>query len=349
MIAAVFNGVNQLELVEKKSPKALPGTIEIEVMACAICGSDLRTMREGQKRIKTPRVLGHEIAGRVVEVGKGVTNYSVNDRVSTGADIPCGQCSYCNEGLPNSCEMNLAIGYQFDGGFSQYMILDPLIVKYGPLQKFGTELEWNLAALAEPLACCINGYEQALAPIKKPKKLVIFGAGPIGLMLLALGKALYGIEHSTIIEPSKFRRQIAKKFAPDLVLDRIDEKTSLEQFSGSLGVGEADIVFTACPSLEAHKDAVKIVAKNGVINLFGGIGKYEKPLSLLSNHIHYRQFYVTGSHGSTPAQHAQALKLIEDKSIELNDLITHEYPLKDINKAFKLAESGKACKVVIKP
>jgi len=226
--------------------------------------------------------------------------------------------------------------------------LDHRVVKSGPLQCFSSHLDWELAALAEPLACCINGYEQALAPYKKPKKLVIFGAGPIGLMILILGKEIYGIEHATIIEPSEFRRETAKSFNPDAIIDPTYGNV-VANILEKVGVNGADIVFTACPSLSAHKDAISVIAKNGVVNLFGGIGKDEKSLSVLSNYIHYKQAYITGSHGSTPDQHAEALRLIESKAVDLSRLITHRYPLSKINEAFDIAKSGMACKIVIKP
>ena len=161
MLAAVWHGPNDIRLENKPVPAVLPGTVLVKVEACAICGSDLRIMGEGNPRINPPHILGHEIAGEIVELGSGVNNYALGDRVSTGADVPCGDCDHCRAGRPNCCDTNFAIGYQFDGGFAEYILLDPLVVKHGPMKKFSKRLSWNHAALAEPLACCINGYERA--------------------------------------------------------------------------------------------------------------------------------------------------------------------------------------------
>jgi len=348
MYAAVWHGANDLRLEEREKPEALPGTVVVKVESCAICGSDLRILREGNNRIQAPRILGHEIAGSIVEVGEGVTSYKVNDRISTGADIPCGDCEYCNAGLPNSCAINYAIGYQFDGGFAEYIRLDEKVVRFGPLQKFDAKLDWNKAALAEPLGCCINGFEQALADYKKPRSMVVFGAGPIGLMLIKLAKSIYNIDLVVAVEPSPIRRNNAILAGASFAIDPIHEDVVERALHHSAGKG-LDIIFTACPVLETHKQALEVVAPNGVINLFGGIGKNEPALNILSNHIHYKQIYVTGSHGSTPAQHRKALHYIEQNMIVVDDLISHEYDIKDVIEGFTMAASGNASKVVIKP
>ena len=105
MIAAVWHGPDDLRVEERDRPEALPGTVVVKVKACAVCGSDLRILREGNARITEPRIIGHEIAGEVVEIGDGVENFTLNDRISTGADVPCGECDYCRAGLANSCKI----------------------------------------------------------------------------------------------------------------------------------------------------------------------------------------------------------------------------------------------------
>jgi len=348
MLAAVWYAPNDVRLEEREVPRILPGTLLIKVKACAICGSDLRIFREGNSRVEPSRILGHEIAGEVVEVGAGVMNYSVGDSVSTGADIPCGECSHCLSGRPNCCDINYAIGYQFDGGYAEYIRLDPLVVKNGPLQKFNAVLPWQNAALAEPLACCINGYERALYHKGMGGSVVIFGAGPIGLMLLMLGKQYYGVDNVVVIEPSETRRNLALAFGADLVIDpditqSVDEVMAFTENQG------AQVVFTACPILETHNLAVQMVAKRGVVNFFGGLPKTAPAIDILSNFLHYREAYITGSHGSTPAQHKRALDLIATGIVDVSKVVSKTVGLKDIHKGFDLARSGTVAKVVITP
>ena len=320
----------------------------VRVKACSICGSDLRILREGNVRITEPRIIGHEIAGEVVEIGKNVQGFNINDKISTGADVPCGKCEYCKKGMANSCIINFAIGYQFDGGFAEYIRLDEKVVKYGPLQKFNKKLDWKYASLAEPLGCCINGFEQALAEYKKPSSMLVFGAGPIGIMLVKLAATIYNIETIIVVEPSLIRRTEVIKFGANFALNPFEN--NVIDISKDLTFGKGvDLVFTACPVLQTHIDALEVVASNGVINFFGGIGKNEPPIDVLSNFIHYKQIYLTGSHGSTPAQHKKALSLIENGSVSLDGIITHEYKIDEVSKAFKMASSGNALKVVITP
>ena len=346
MKAAVWHGPNDLRVENKNIPDVVAGSILLKVESCAVCGSDLRIFREGNVRIEAPRIIGHEIAGTVVEIGENVTKFSVGDRVSVGADIPCGECEHCKSGRPNCCDINLAIGYQYDGGFAEYILLPPIVVEIGPVQKIATEISTDYAALAEPLACCLNGYE--LATMKPGLSIAVFGAGPIGLMLIALAKQLYNSSKIIAIEPSELRRQKALEFGANIVIDpiQINPVEEVMRLTNNAGI---DRIFTACPVVQTHEQAVEIVAKRGVINFFFVLAKSEPPIKLLSNTLHYKEAYIMGSHGSTPEQHLAALKLIENGKIDVKSFVTHSISLNKIKDALNIASSGDAIKVIIKP
>jgi len=345
--SAIWTGPGKLELKESLIPSVEKGSMLVKVESCAICGSDLRIFKDGNPRINPPRIIGHEISGEVIEIGEGVLNYKKGDIISTGADIPCGECDHCKNGRSNCCDINYAIGYQFDGGFSQYMLLDPLVVKHGPIQVVKNGVDPNIAALTEPLACCINGYERGL--IKPDSTIVVFGGGPIGLMLCLLAP-LYQAKSVILIEPSDDRLEFAKSKINSInhFINPIknDPVKKIMQITNDIG---AELIFTANPVPETHEQAVKVVSKRGVVNLFGGLPKTAREIKILSNSIHYKEAYLTGSHGSTPSQHKKALKFIEENKIKLDFLITHKFPLKDIHKAFEMAKSGKGLKVIINP
>jgi len=341
MRAAVFQGPGALAIESRPIPVAQPGGVVLRVRACAVCGSDLRTLQHGNRRIAPPRVLGHEIAGDVVAVGEGVTSVVVGDRVSTGADVPCGACAACAGGRPNNCATNLAIGYQWDGGFAEYVHLDRLVVDGGPLATFDASLPYAHAALAEPLACCINGY-QRLGPLPGPH-LLVFGAGPIGLMLAMLGRAQHGVERVTIVEPNPIRRARAALYA-EHVLDTDGAVDAVRRLTDGRG---ADVVFTATSAPASHPDAVACVAVRGSVNLFGGLPKGSPPTPLDTNWIHYREALVTGSHGSTPAQHRAALALIEAGTVDVGQLITDTVSLENLPSAMNQAREGAMNKVVM--
>jgi L-iditol 2-dehydrogenase len=344
----VWLAPGQVDLVKRPIPDIGNFEALVEVKACAICGSDLRIVREGNGRISPGRILGHEISGVVVKIGSQVKNLNVGDRITTAADIPCGECEFCKNGPSNCCRTNLAMGYQFDGGFADHVVLPEQVIKYGPLQKINQDLDFEIAALAEPAACCLNGYEQALADKLKPKSVLIFGAGPIGA-LLALMAPLFGIQKVVMVDPSEDRRQSMMRLglAPicfDSQHPDIDNLLSKE----SSGKG-FDLIFTACPDVAAHDLAIKNVAVRGVVNLFGGVPKNSRDISLNSNFIHYREAYITGSHGSTPRQHQRALEWIEQGRLNVRPLISAKYRLEEYQSAFKAAASGENLKVIITP
>jgi L-iditol 2-dehydrogenase len=194
-------------------------------------------------------------------------------------------------------------------------------------------------ALSEPLACCINGYEQ-IGDISGAH-VAIFGAGPIGVMLAGLAR-YYGCKSVTIFDVKKERINFVKEhqFADKCIHIGEDNLDQYQNFN---------VVFTACTSGEAQKDALKVAAKAAKINFFGGLPVTKKNVVLDTNLIHYNELIVTGSHGSTPKQHQLAVNLIEKEKIDLSKLITKSFELKEFNQAYNLAASGEAMKVVFRP
>ena len=342
----IWQDYNKISVVNRDIPEIKDNEILLKVESCAICGSDLRIFKYGNSRVQSGQIIGHEISGIITQAGSKVNKFQVNDRVSVGADVPCGNCIYCKSGKPNCCDINYAIGHQFEGGFAQYMILNELTVNLGPVHKISDNINYNEASLAEPLACCINGFERAF--VKENSNIVIFGAGPIGIMLAMLANSISS-KNIIIIDPQDNRLEIAKKIINNIHIINPEKENSIKKLYQITDDFGADFIFTACPSIDAQKEAIEMVAKRGVINLFGGLPKDSSRLSFYSNLIHYKEAYITGSHGSTPKQHKKAVELIESGKIDVSSLITHEYSIDNIEEAYKTAASGKAVKVIIKP
>lgn len=342
MKAAVLERLEKLVVKEVDFPKINKGEVLLKVKACAVCGSDIRIFHHGNPRVKPPAVIGHEISGEIAETGEGVKNFKKGDRIAVGADVPCGECFFCQNGLGNNCPINYAIGYQFPGGFSEYMILNSLTVRLGPVHHLPQGVSYGEGALAEPLACCLNALE--LSHFHLGADVVIFGAGPIGCMLIELSKAL-GARKVIITQRSEKRLNLAKNFGADLAISSKDPNLVakiLEESSGG-----ADIVLTACPSVEAQAQAIRVVKNRGYVNLFGGLPKGSPELSIDSNIIHYKEIYVHGSHGSVPRHHKLALDLIGSQKIKIKNYISHRFPLEKIRDAFAAAESKEDLKVVV--
>ena len=212
MKTALLVSLDRIEIQEVAEPRCGEHEAILKVMACAVCGSDVRIFHFGNDRVKPPAVIGHEIAGEVVAVGARVAGLAVGDRVALGADVPCGTCPWCTNGMGTNCRINYAIGYQFPGGFQQYMVLNETTLKYGPVTPVPAGLSYAEAALAEPLACAVNGLE--LARFSLGKSLCVIGLGPIGCMILELSK-VFGASRVFAAQRSRARLESARRFRSD--------------------------------------------------------------------------------------------------------------------------------------
>ena len=329
----VWNAPKKIELISKNIKSIGSDSILVKVESCAVCGSDLRIFNYGNARVKPGRTVGHEISGIVVSAGNNVSKFKLGDRLSIGADIPCKKPDY-------------ALGHELDGGFAEYIKLNKLTIEKGPVQKIKKTTSYDSAALAEPLACSINGYERSQINADV-ENIVIFGAGPIGHMLALLG-SLKKPKNIIVVDPIESKLKKMKKIIDVITIS--SSKNNLKKYILNITKGTgANLIFTACPSIEAQQTAIDLLAKKGVLNFFGGVPHNSKPILLSSNDIHYKEAIITGSHGSSPLQHKLALKLIESKKIKVADLITHRFPLDNIKDAYKIAASKDSIKVVVNP
>ncbi|NLH98013.1 MAG: alcohol dehydrogenase catalytic domain-containing protein [Chthonomonadales bacterium] len=345
MKAAVLEDIGRVEVREVCTPTVDDHSALLRVESVAICGSDMRIIRTGNPRVRPPAIIGHETAGVIVEAGAEVTRVKVGDRVAVGADVPCGQCRWCRNGLGNNCAINYAIGYQIPGSFAEYMLLPRLVLEEGPVTAFGDVLDFDEAALAEPLACAINGLE--MAQMGLGKTVVIIGLGPIGCMMIDLCRAM-GAVKVIAVQRSRLRMEIARQYGADAYIASEDEDVVARCLEETDGEGP-DVVMTTCGSVEAHEQAIEMVAHRGVVNLFGGLGKDVRPMSVLSNVIHYKECYVTGSHGCVPRHHELAVRLLEKGKVRVKPLITHRFPLSQIKDALAVMENKQGMKVMVKP
>ena len=159
MKAALYSGPQDLKIVEVPQPAPAAGEILIRVRACATCGTDAKIFNHGHPRLTPPMVIGHEIAGEIAEIGDGVTGWSIGDRVQVIAAIPCGECWACKADKMQICINQLSMGYQFPGGFAEYMIIPNEVVRVNGVNRIPDGLSFEEAAAAEPMACALNAQE----------------------------------------------------------------------------------------------------------------------------------------------------------------------------------------------
>ena len=346
MKAAIFEDFDIMTVKEVEKPVCEDNSVLLRVKSCAVCGSDIRIFHSGNTRVKPPQIIGHEISGEVVEVGKNVTKFKPGDRVAVGADVPCGECTFCIAGIGNNCQINYAMGYQFQGGFAEYLLLNKVVVDYGPMTKIPDHVSYDEAALAEPLGCVLNATE--LNPIKLNDVAVIIGAGPIGMMICDVAKAM-GASKVILINDTAPRLKIAKDLGvADVYVCTKDEDGIARVLKETDGLG-ADVIFTACPSPQAQIDSFHMAKNRCRISFFGGLPKDKSQVLLDTNIIHYKELIVTGAHGAMPIHHKKAVDLISSGRINVKKYVMHTFPLDEIMTAFKTTEEHGGLRVVINP
>ena len=345
MKAAVYEGINQMVVKEVETPVPDAQSILVRVRATAVCGSDIRIFHSGNNRVIPPQILGHEIAGEVVQVGASVTKFKVGDRVAIGADVPCGQCAFCEAGIGNNCQINYAMGYQFAGGFAEYVLLNSTVVNFGPIHILPDNVSFDEGALAEPLACVLNAIE--LSPVKLGDVVVLIGAGPIGMMIGTVARAM-GASKIILINRSRPRLEMAKKLGVADVYVCSNEQDEVQAVLDETNGLGADVIFTSCPSGDAQAQSLHMAKNRARINFFGGLPKGTM-VTMDTNIIHYKELLVTGAHGSMPIHHGKAVDMIAGGRIDIKPYITHGFPLDDIAEAFATAEGHAGLRVAVHP
>jgi L-iditol 2-dehydrogenase len=313
-----------------------------EIQLTTVCGSDLRISKYGDDRIVPPRILGHEISARVIDAGSS-GSIKEGDFVAIGADIPCGNCKYCKIGRSNLCRVHTAIGYQLDGGFAEHLIIPNEFLEHAPIVKIESKLHSDLYALAEPTGCAINGMK--FSGVTKSDEVLIYGGGPVGMILALLVHTQIGVpkEKIIIIEPSARRRVRVADFG----FTSFESGTG-QELSGVLPWGASQI-FTANSAIDSHHLAIANVQPGGTINFFGGIPKDSPALQIHSNFLHYQEVKIGGSHGSSPEDHREAVNVI-DRHLNLwGMLLTKTYPLAELQRVLDVLSSGDELKVGVKP
>jgi len=334
-----------LRVEEADIPEPGPGEITIRVQTCAMCGTDAKIFHHGHHNISLPRVLGHEIAGEVSEVGRGVDGWARGDRVQVIAAIPCGTCLYCRRGQETVCENLESMGYQYDGAFAEFMRVPKKVLDRNGVNRIPEHVPYEAAALTEPLACVLNGQE--IAAVGEGDEVVILGAGPIGCLHVRLARAR-GASSVTLIDVNQLRLDLAARSGPDAMING-SEEDAIETVRKLTDGRGADVVITATGAGPAQEQALEMAARRGRISLFGGLPKDKPIIRFDSNLVHYRELFVVGAYGSAPRHNRDALGLISSGDVVVDDLITHRLSLHAVEEGIGTVTTGEGLKVVVEP
>jgi L-iditol 2-dehydrogenase len=343
MKAAVLHGREDIRIESVPVPQAEIGEIIVQVGAALTCGTDLKVFRRGYhaRMIVPPALFGHELAGTVVQAGEGVTNFVPGDRVVALNSAPCGKCYFCTRDQENLCD-DLLFN---NGAYAEYIRIPSRIVAKNTLRiPDGVPLEH--AALTEPLACAVHGFEDSNP--RAGDTVAVIGGGPLGLMILHVA-ALAGCQVIAIVRHDGQAEAAKQLGAAHVVKTRsIREAIKLTRALTPNDRG-VDIAIEAVGVPEAWQEAVELVRKGGTVNFFGGcaVGTH---VTLDTNRIHYSDITLRATFHHTPAICRRALDLIASGRFQAGAFITGRAHLYELNRVFeKLMNRSSEIKTAIVP
>lgn len=339
MRAAVYYNNRDVRIEERPRPKAGRGEVVVRILASGVCGSDVM---EWYRLPKAPIVLGHEIAGDVVEVGDGVTRFRTGDRVVATHHVPCNTCRYCMAGNHPYCE-TLRKTHFDPGGFAEFVRLPAINVDRGTF-RLPDGVSYEDASFVEPLACVIRGMR--VARFTPGQCVAVLGSGISGALFLQMARALgAGPVVATDVHP--WRLAQARRFGADAAADARGNVP--EAIRAANGGRLADLVVVTTAALPAISQSLACVDRGGTILYFAPASPgttYPMPLFDIWN----AGITIVHSYAGPPADMASAIDLIGAKRVDMAAMITHRLPLADTARGFGLVlEAGESLKVIVEP
>ncbi len=333
MRAAVYEGEGRLVVRDVPDPTPAPDEVLIEVEACGVCGSDVQIINVPPGHPSTPPVIiGHEFVGVVRALGSAVSDIVLGTRVVVDPDPKCGSCDPCRAGRPANCVNIVALGVYRDGALARYVTAPA-----NSVYPISTDVPAAMAALVEPLSCVVNGTNRAA--IRPGESVVVFGAGAIGCLFIAVFHAS-GAGRIVAVEPSPHRAPVARALGADVV---VTPQEWAARRSELLPKG-ADVVVDAVGSV--LPDAIEAAGMGGRIVMFGMNGNARPPVHQVE--IVEKGLTILGSYISNFTFPA-AIRLVESGALDLAPMITATIPLEDTVAGIARIRSGEAVKIVITP
>ncbi len=346
MLGAVLLGPERIEIQQVPVPQPDPGEFLLSVEAATTCGTDVKVYRRGghPRMLRVPTLFGHEMTGRVAAVGPGVKEFSIGAPVVVANSAPCLACDACRMGRENLCE-DL---HYLNGAFAEFLLVPKRFVQQNT-HLIPKNLSFEKAALTEPLGCVLHGIEACDLPRYSqlgPAEILVFGAGPIGLLFVA---ALATEGHRVILaDPNPARLDIGRKLG------------AAETIEVARGGGQADvaraktqdgrgvwIAIDATGVPEVWSDAIASLRPGGLVNLFGGCAP-GTTIPLDTHLVHYSELTIKGVYHHRPETIRKALRLLADPGFMADLLLSGERPIEAVEEALRSMMHKEALKVVIK-
>ena len=339
MKVAMYYNNNDVRIEEMPIPEINDDEFLVKVKSSGICGSDVM---EWYRIKKAPLVLGHEMTGDIVKVGKNIKKYKVGDRVFVSHHVPCNNCSYCLNDQHTLCDTLHSTNF-YPGGFAEYLKVPKINVDNGSFL-LPKEMSYDEGIFIEPLACVVRGLR--IADMKPGQSILIIGSGISGLLHIKLARALdAGLIISTDID--KYRLKTAKKIGANHVINAKDDvsKQVKKYNNGRL----ADLVVLCTGAISAVKQAIESVGIGGTILFFAPTKPgLEIPFPLFD--LWNKGVKMFSTYAGAPKDISMAIDLIKSKKVEVNDMITHKLPLLEVARGFQLVAKAKnSIKVILEP
>ncbi len=338
MKLAMYYSQKDIMIEEIPIPEIGEDEVLVEMKACGICGSDLM---DWYLRSRAPLVLGHEPAGIIAKKGSKVKGFSIGDRVFVHHHVACLKCHYCTHGDYTLCEQFHETNIE-PGGFAEYFKVPAINLQIDTLE-IPENVSFEEATFIEPVGCCLRALKKC--KIQTGDSVAIIGAGTTGIIHTALSKIL-GAAKTIVSDLIDYRLNVAKKFGADVTVNPENEDLTEVVKAETDGRG-VDLAIVTAPNLEAYKTGINVCRKGGKLCVFAPIqpGKY---LQLSLKELFFSEIQIIPSYSTSHLETRTALELIKSGRINVNELITHRFPLRDTAKAFKTAlEDKESLKVMV--
>ena len=352
MRAAIWKGPGSMEIGTAPDPACPEDGVLLRVLACGVCGTDVRSFYNGDRRIEAPWVLGHEISGEVLEIGPlaeaevGASGIALGDAVHCISTLWCGRCRLCRSGAENLCLNGELMGFDHPGAYADRVAIPNIALKN--LFRIPDGLSPAHATFADPLSDVICGHKDLA--IGLDDAVVVIGAGPVGTAHAALAR-LQGAGQVLLLERTARRLELARAIVGDERIAYIDsdgEDGNAAVMRATAGFG-ADVVIVACSSDVAQQEAMEMAAPRGRVMYFGGLPKGTTHIAFPSNVLHYKEVQVHGSYASRHRDQVAALDMLAADAGGIRSVVSDIIDLDETPDAFPRIRAGEALKVVVAP
>ena len=348
MRAAIWNGPGEMELGDVPDATCPADGVLLRVVACGICGTDVRTFYNGDRRIEPGAVLGHEICGEVLEIGPdadGDLRAGAGDLVHVISTLYCGTCTLCRTGNEHLCQAGGLMGFDYQGAYAELVAIPQVALKN--VFRIPEGLDAVHATFADPLSDAICGHKDL--EVGLDLRAVVIGAGPVGTAHVALALA-QGAGTVYLLETEAKRLELAHKVLDDDRVRYVDTSAvdPVEHIRGETGDG-AERVIVACSNARAQEQAMEMAAPRGRVLFFGGLPKGTTHMRFPSNILHYQDVQVHGSYASRHRDQLQALDMLARDFGGIRRVVSSIVDLDAAPDAFASIRAGEVLKVVVAP